>query len=196
MSKFLGPVHFWLYRKIQFQESLIDALISCAVQKGWNDEDLTRFSCPDRRQLDEIIDETNIHGWLQTRIQDAETRYASLVLYLAGSDETRLKVLEQAAGDFGAAQNLQAATAPEAFHRLDDLLLDGMPCDQINRVSHSSDDVITWIQSADIHSDYWQGHGQWYYLLRQALIAGLLSHPDYSFLHKEDGSFHIVKKAA
>lgn len=196
MSKFLGPVHFWLYRKIQFQESLIDALISCAVQKGWNDEDLTRFSCPDRRQLDEIIDETNIHGWLQTRIQDAETRYASLVLYLAGSDETRLKVLEQAAGDFGAAQNLQAATAPEAFHRLDDLLLDGMPCDQINRVSHSSDDVITWIQSADIHSDYWQGHGQWYYLLRQALIAGLLSHTDYLFLHKEDGSFHIVKKAA
>ena len=196
MSKFLGPVHFWLYHKIQFQESLIDALSSCAVQKGWNDEDLTRFSCPDRRQLDEIIDETNIHGWLQTRIQDAETRYASLVLYLAGSDETRLKVLEQAAGDFGAAQNLQAATAPEAFHRLDDLLLDGMPCDQINRVSHSSDDVITWIQSADIHSDYWQGHGQWYYLLRQALIAGLLSHTDYSFLHKEDGSFHIVKKAA
>ena len=41
MSKFLGPVHFWLYRKIQFQESLIDALISYAVQEGWNDEDLT-----------------------------------------------------------------------------------------------------------------------------------------------------------
>ena len=61
MSKFLGPVHFWLYRKIQFQESLIDALISYAVQEGWNDEDLTRYSCQDRRQLDEIIDETNIH---------------------------------------------------------------------------------------------------------------------------------------
>ena len=69
MSKFLGPVHFWLYRKIQFQESLIDALISYAVQEGWNDEDLTRYSCQDRRQLDEIIDETNIHGWLQARIQ-------------------------------------------------------------------------------------------------------------------------------
>ena len=76
MSKFLGPVHFWLYRKIQFQESLIDALISYAVQEGWNDEDLTRYSCQDRRQLDEIIDETNIHGWLQARIQDAEKRYA------------------------------------------------------------------------------------------------------------------------
>ena len=59
MSKFLGPVHFWLYRKIQFQESLIDALISYAVQEGWNDEDLTRYSCQDRRQLDEIIDETS-----------------------------------------------------------------------------------------------------------------------------------------
>ena len=85
MSKFLGPVHFWLYRKIQFQESLIDALISYAVQEGWNDEDLTRYSCQDRRQLDEIIDETNIHGWLQARIQDAEKRYAALVLHLVGS---------------------------------------------------------------------------------------------------------------
>ena len=90
MSKFLGPVHFWLYRKIQFQESLIDALISYAVQEGWNDEDLTRYSCQDRRQLDEIIDETNIHGWLQARIQDAEKRYAALVLHLVGSDETLL----------------------------------------------------------------------------------------------------------
>lgn len=196
MSKFLGPVHFWLYRKIQFQESLIDALISYAVQEGWNDEDLTRYSCQDRRQLDEIIDETNIHGWLQARIQDAEKRYAALVLHLVGSDETRLSALKQAAVAFGATQNLSASTAPEAFHRLDDLLLDGMPCDQINRVSQSSDDAITWIQSADIHSVYWQDRGHWYYQLRQALITGLLSHTSYSFLQKEDGSFHIVKKAA
>ena len=124
MSKFLGPVHFWLYRKIQFQESLIDALISYAVQEGWNDEDLTRYSCQDRRQLDEIIDETNIHGWLQARIQDAEKRYAALVLHLVGSDETRLSALKQAAVAFGSTQNLSASTAPEAFHRLDDLLLD------------------------------------------------------------------------
>ena len=26
MSAFLGPVHFWLYKKIQLQEGLIDAI--------------------------------------------------------------------------------------------------------------------------------------------------------------------------
>ena len=40
MSAFLGPIHFWLYNKIQFQESLIDELVRVATAQGWSDEDL------------------------------------------------------------------------------------------------------------------------------------------------------------
>ena len=40
MSAFLGPIHFWLYNKIQFQESLIDELIRYASSQGWSDSDL------------------------------------------------------------------------------------------------------------------------------------------------------------
>ena len=38
MSAFLGPIHFWLYNKIQFQESLIDELIRYAADQGFSDD--------------------------------------------------------------------------------------------------------------------------------------------------------------
>lgn len=103
MSAFLGPIHFWLYNKIQFQESLIDELIRYASSQGWSDSDLAdKYGSKDRRKLDEVIDESNIHGWLQSRIHDAEGRYAALVLDVAGDQEDRLTALKQAAYDFGA----------------------------------------------------------------------------------------------
>jgi len=169
MSAFLGPIHFWLYNKIQFQESLIDELIRYASSQGWSDSDLAdKYGSKDRRKLDEVIDESNIHGWLQSRIHDAEGRYAALVLDVAGDQEDRLTALKQAAYDFGASQHLNAATAPEAFHRLDDLLLDGMPCDQVNRVRESDDSRITWDRTMDLHSEFWQGHGDRYYVRPKA----------------------------
>ena len=66
MSAFLGPIHFWLYNKIQFQESLIDELIRYASSQGWSDSDLAdKYGSKDRRKLDEVIDESNIHGLAQ-----------------------------------------------------------------------------------------------------------------------------------
>ena len=71
MSAFLGPIHFWLYNKIQFQENLIDELVAYVTAKGWSDK-ADQYVSTDRRKLDEVIDEANIHGWLQSRIHDAE----------------------------------------------------------------------------------------------------------------------------
>lgn len=197
MSAFLGPIHFWLYNKIQFQESLIDELVRVATAQGWSDEDLAdKYCSKDRRKLDEVIDEANIHGWLQSRIHDAEGRYVAFVLAVAGNDDARLEALKKAAYDFGASQHLSAATAPEAFHRLDDLLLDGMPCDQVNRVRESDDNRIAWDRTMDLHSEFWQGHGDRYYALRQSLVEGILAGTDYTMVSPADGQYEIVKKAA
>lgn len=195
MSAFLGPIHFWLYNKIQFQENLIDELVAYVTAKGWSDK-ADQYVSTDRRKLDEVIDEANIHGWLQSRIHDAEGRYAALVLDAAGDDAEKFDALKQAAHDFGVKQGLQAATAPEAFHRLDDLLLDGMPCDQVNRVRESDDARIAWDRTIDLHSDFWQGHGDRYYALRQALVDGLLSATDYALESPAEGQYEIVKKSA
>ena len=195
MSAFLGPIHFWLYNKIQFQENLIDELVAYVTAKGWSDK-ADQYVSTDRRKLDEVIDESNIHGWLQSRIHDAEGRYAALVLDAAGDDAEKFDALKEAARDFGAKQGLQAATAPEAFHRLDDLLLDGMPCDQVNRVRESDDARIAWDRTMDLHSEFWQGHGDRYYALRQALVDGLLSATDYALESPAEGQYEIVKKSA
>lgn len=195
MSAFLGPIHFWLYNKIQFQENLIDELVAYVTAKGWSDK-ADQYVSTDRRKLDEVIDEANIHGWLQSRIHDAEGRYAALVLDAAGDDAEKFDALKEVARDFGAKQGLQAATAPEAFHRLDDLLLDGMPCDQVNRVRESDDARIAWDRTMDLHSEFWQGHGDHYYALRQALVDGLLSATDYALESPAEGQYEIVKKSA
>ena len=195
MSAFLGPIHFWLYNKIQFQENLIDELVAYVTAKGWSDK-VDQYVSTDRRKLDEVIDEANIHGWLQSRIHDAEGRYAALVLDAAGDDAEKFDALKEAARDFGAKQGLQAATAPEAFHRLDDLLLDGMPCEQVNRVRESDDARIAWDRTMDLHSEFWQGHGDRYYALRQALVDGLLSATDYALESPAEGQYEIVKKSA
>lgn len=195
MSAFLGPIHFWLYNKIQFQENLIDELVAYVTAKGWSDK-ADQYVSTDRRKLDEVIDEANIHGWLQSRIHDAEGRYAALVLDAAGDDGEKFDALKEAARDFGAKQGLQAATAPEAFHRLDDLLLDGMPCDQVNRVRESDDARIAWDRTIDLHSEFWQGHGDRYYALRQALVDGLLSATGYALENPAEGQYEIVKKSA
>ena len=195
MSAFLGPIHFWLYNKIQFQENLIDELVAYVTAKGWSDK-VDQYVSTDRRKLDEVIDEANIHGWLQSRIHDAEGRYAALVLDAAGDDAEKFDALKEAARDFGAKQGLQAATAPEAFHRLDDLLLDGMPCDQVNRVRESDDARIARDRTMDLHSEFWQGHGDRYYALRQALVDGLLSATDYALESPAEGQYEIVKKSA
>lgn len=195
MSAFLGPIHFWLYNKIQFQENLIDELVAYVTAKGWSDK-ADQYVSTDRRKLDEVIDEANIHGWLQSRIHDAEGRYAALVLDAAGDDAEKFDALKQAAHDFGVKQGLQAATAPEAFHRLDNLLLDGMPCDQVNRVRESDDARIAWDRTMDLHSEFWQGHGDRYYALRQALVDGLLSATGYALENPAEGQYEIVKKSA
>ena len=78
MSAFLGPIHFWLYHKIGNQELLTKEIAASAVSNGWilDTDSYTKTLPP----LETVIDEGNIHGWLQAQITDAETRYACLVL--------------------------------------------------------------------------------------------------------------------
>ena len=108
MSKFLGPIHYWLYGKIGHQEELTRALADVADKNGWleNAADYT-ITLP---ALESVIDEGNIHGWLQSCIADAETRYAALVLAIVAQDEEkRLSQLQQTAFVFGRANTLDMA---------------------------------------------------------------------------------------
>ena len=76
MSAFLGPIHHWLYGKIQLQEAIIARIAAEAEAQGWGtgDKPAADYVKEETRPLDELIDTMNIHGWLQSRIHDAEGR--------------------------------------------------------------------------------------------------------------------------
>ena len=64
MSAFLGSIHYWLYNKIQFQDNLVKSLASklgCEEVINVN----TQIGALPGGYLQDIIDEGNIHGWLQ-----------------------------------------------------------------------------------------------------------------------------------
>ena len=103
MSSMLGPVHFWLYKKIVLQEDLTRKI---AERFPGHEKDV----CGRMLSLQEIIDEANIHGWLQNRICDAESRYAHLVTeILKEKGEAALEEMEKIAYHFGQQNRIRAA---------------------------------------------------------------------------------------
>ena len=195
MSAFLGPIHFWLYNKIRFQEDLIDALCARAVSEGWlAEEDTQKFVSTDRRELQDAIDESNIHGWLQGRIHDGEGRYAALVTTLLQEDANRLQTLKDVAFYTGKEKRTEVpTTAPEACHQLDNTLLNGMPCDQVMKVTESNPDKVVWEETQDLHSSFWNGQGAYYYDLRAELIKGILADSGLTFKQTDTNRYEIIK---
>ena len=66
MSAFLGPIHFWLYNKIRFQEGLSDRILSHAKEQSWKNAGIIagKYEISELKPLEELIDLRNIHGWL------------------------------------------------------------------------------------------------------------------------------------
>ena len=172
MSTFLGPIHFWLYRKIGKQEELTKAIASYAEQKGWIEEQVKYTK--DLPALEDVIDESNIHGWLQEQIHDAETRYADLVGTV--SNTTRFEEIRGVAFAFGKKYTLQASTSPtEAYKAFEDFFVNGMPCDRVNAVVSESEDELSWTMTQDIHAQYWKDGSEIYYTLRSEVMRGMLN---------------------
>lgn len=167
MSLFLGPVHFWLYDKIKNQEALT-SLIAEHFDKG---TEYTKQLLP----LEEVIDEGNIHGWLQSQITDVETRYASLVSVIMNENENALDEIKKVAYDFGRQNSLNENTdAENAYQAFNDFFVNGMPCDRVNMIVCSDVNSLRFKETADVHSQYWNGDSSVYYQIRNEIMRGML----------------------
>lgn len=198
MSKVLGPIHYWLYHKIRFQEELTDSIARLAAEKNWTDKTgaITETE-PEDRPLEDLIDQDNIHGWLQAKITEAERRYAALVTGLLREDPARLNDLKEAAYAFGkehaddAGESViripgmagEETAAFRLYRQLDASLLNGMPCDGVNVVTGQSEDELSFEETKDLHSSFWKeagGSGDIYRVLRAEVSRGLLYNSGYS----------------
>jgi len=192
MSAFLGPIHNWLYNKIKIQNDFTKELLNnFKLDISLEYEDLLEG------ELSEIIDETNIHGWLQTQVSLVENRLSFAVKKILEKDENLLKEIFLIANKYGEELILEAKETPQSvFNSIDNLLLSGMPCDRVNSIVFNDEEKLSYVITTDIHGVYWDNKGldvSIFYKIRENIIKGMLKNTEYEFL-KDEETFIITKK--
>lgn len=174
MSKFLGPIHHWLYAKIGHQEALTAAIAQSALEAGWL-EDAAPY-CRELPPLENAIDGDNIHGWLQGQIHQAESRFAQLIRTLTAADPRRMEEIRQTALAFGRSHGFpQDTDAQQAYQAFESFFLNGMPCDRVNMLTRQGPEATAWELTEDIHAAPWAPEGTApYYDLRRAVMEGMM----------------------
>jgi len=200
MSRFLAPIHSWLFNKVKLHEGLeMDLVERFKSQYGDEIEKIVKDNIEKygdilpNQPLEEIIDTNNIHGWLQNRISIAETRQAAILgdlfnKYNGNGIMLAKSVYEENGIKCGqdAQSNNDVDTAPDIYKTLNNYILDGMPCDNVNSVTKSEDDYLEYKQSHCLHIGYWKNVGvssDVMYDLRTTWIGAFVSsaNPQYKY---------------
>ena len=79
MSAFLAPIHFWMYDKILIAQRLTFAVEEKFLNEEEKNEVESLFPALVSEDLEEVIDQSNIHGWLHTAVSNVEIRFAYTV---------------------------------------------------------------------------------------------------------------------
>lgn len=191
MSKYLGKIHYWLFNKIRYSEEIECKIEKWAFKEGlleavdWKSDIISKFGpTTGEEPLEKIIDESNIHGWLQDKISRTESRVAAWVTNIL-SVKIEYKInLEEIFKEDGKEKGLTAneiyhvSSAQQAYKVINDFILEGMPCDAVDRVIEDEDGKFLWLSSTCIHSDNWKAAGgnvQHFYDLREAWLESFLA---------------------
>ena len=176
MSQFLAPIHFWLYEKIENQENWIDEILN---KIGEKESFRQREGGLPEGGLEKNIDTGSIHGWLQEQIQESEKRLARAVA-LGKEKGLSLEDLKEIYFSQGKKRRVED---PKAFYqKVNDSLLDGMPCDRVNQLVEETDTSLAWERTADLHGTFFEEEGlkgEDYYELRDAFLQGMAGNMEY-----------------
>ena len=202
MSAFLGPIHYWLFNKILLQQEIIDDLYCLGEDYNPTLQAVaeSRYGRIADKPLEEMIDQGNIHGWLQERVSQVEYKYAFVITELAKHLPDAIPTLKDLLYRSGENQAIllhpahNAPKANELYKLISDLLLDGMPCDHANRLLSQKDDSIIWTRNLCVHAPYWEELGgdiSIYYELRESWLKGFVKEFGYS-LEKLDATTYRI----
>ncbi|NLJ58251.1 MAG: hypothetical protein GX339_05350 [Tissierellia bacterium] len=182
MSAFLGPIHFWLYNKVKIQNEIVEEILDYADKhnKELRTTLYSKFGDGDLKPLEEVIDVTNIHGWLQERVSQVESKLAYGVTNLLKEKPQAMDEIKNIFNNKGAElSTFNRDTALEEIYKsLNDTLLDGMPCDHAISLISSDEKEIIWKRNTCVHQQYWHeagGNIDDFYILRDEFIKGLLN---------------------
>lgn len=209
MSLYLGKIHYWLFNKILWFDGLESEVIHIAQEEGLDvkfmEKEIT-LKYGDKipnKDLKDIIDTANIHGWLQSKIHCAEGRMAAWTKFIISQDNTLLSRLENLYISQGikAAKEVKASgsviTAKEIYNSINDYILDGMPCDRVNEVITLEDEKVEWKRKSCVHRELWEGEGlqvETFYNLRHLWIKAFVNevNSNFQFNEKNKGEYEIT----
>ncbi len=201
MSAFLGPIHFWLYNKIQIQQGIVEEILTLSKDfaPGLREELDIKYEVSESRPLEEVIDEGNIHGWLQYRVTQAEYKLAYTVTSLTKKNPDILQKIELIFQEKGKdkSSTVTINNAKEAYKIISDSLLDGMPCDHANTIIEESEEKVIWRRNNCVHKNYWDELGgdiNIYYSLREAFIRGFLMETSLVYI-KVDENTNMINRS-
>ncbi|MBU3158944.1 hypothetical protein KPL37_04085 [Clostridium frigoris] len=200
MSAFLAPIHTWIFSKILLAEDLESNLKKVYIDKyGDNAKDVIEKSLvygspiDTSKSIEDIIDVSNIHGWLQDKIKKAETRIAFIITEMTKKNETEAEVIAhecfvkqgEIVGEISRAKEM-SKNPEDVFNALNNYLLEGMPCDRVTRPIKSEDDIFEWETTSCIHKSYWEtveGDVNIFYNLRHEWIKAFVenSNGEYTY---------------
>ncbi|WP_373482686.1 hypothetical protein [Acetobacterium sp.] len=200
MSKFLGPIHFWVYNKIQIQQEMVADFLALNGETASQrrDELDQRYGISETRPLASVIDEGNIHGWLQINVTRSEYKLADSVTALLKQDPDNYQLIAAIFSATGRSLSQANLTAAAAYKLISDSLLDGMPCDHANALIAESDEQVIWQRNRCVHSNYWSEVGgdiAVYYALREALIRGVLENTGLVY-EKTDAVTSVIRRVS
>ena len=157
-----------------------------------------QYGTIDLRPLEEQIDTSNIHGWLQECVSTVEYRLAYAVTTLLQEDSKKLEELKEIFRTLGKKESSlnKDTTVSEAYKSLNDTLLDGMPCDHANLLISQEEHEVIWKRNVCVHENYWvevRGDISIYYILREEYVKGLLTQADIIYEKLDDTTSRIVK---
>jgi hypothetical protein len=205
MSTFLGPIHYWLYNKIRLQQEIVDELYSFGEKSGiaLEDECNRLYGTFENKPLEEMIDHGNIHAWLQDRVSQVEYKYAYAVTALLKNNPESYISIKNIVANNGTRLAIFLKELPfdasGIYKAINDYLLDGMPCDHVNKVIKQGDREVVWTKTTCVHSKYWEEVGgdiNIYYELRDYWIEALVKELGFLFEKPDKDTYRVLAYGA
>ena len=163
MSKFLAPIHTWLFNKIMLAQDLEQDIIKLHIDK-YKDEakEVKEESIKlygnyiPKKPLEDLIDTNNIHGWLQQKIKEVESRSSYIItkyyeIFKDESEEITQSAYVNQAKRCAKYENNKIDAPEDVYISLNNYILSGMPCDRANSVTERNENYIVYEQEGCIH---------------------------------------------
>ncbi len=201
MSAFLAPIHTWLFNKILLAEDLEKNLQKAYIDKyGDYAKDVAKRSLAygspidTTKNIEDIIDASNIHGWLQDKISKVETRTALIITEMVKKHGEEAETIAKecfanqgkTVGETSKTKEMPG-TPEELFNTLNNYLLEGMPCDRVTRLIKSESNILEWETTSCIHKNYWEkvsGDVNIFYNLRHIWTKAFIENSNEEYTYK------------